>query len=333
MKNTKEILIYSFTPRTRTAPNIEIIKLNNKSKKSNIFNNTSPEFLIKKTQILQLPIDINSNLVGIRFDIEYKIYQMLLQFLIRNISPHVITGAKNSIISIGDKLQLIMYNETFSPEAFHVMNLTNFIAKYAFEDNDEFFEQAFINVFFQIVYTLRCFNLINLKHNDLHTDNILIFINKQNSILSSNFKLKKYNKYTFDGHTIELLDLGIYAFIFDFDGANKNVGGIDISENLRMEIKQPNFTDPIGKSLYNTENNNYADIYKCLFYIVKTLKHFISNICHDVGLIKKIGKKYLILFKLLANFIYLKFPEEPNLEDSSSNFINFICSNFTPLKI
>ena len=41
---------------------------------------------------------------------------------------------------------------------------------------------SFMNILFQIIYTLHIFKKINFKHNDLHTSNIMILINEFNII-------------------------------------------------------------------------------------------------------------------------------------------------------
>ena len=317
-KNPNVEIIKKFKSDSRTEAIIELIKLETKNK-ANILNNSTDIFMIKKTQTLNSMLSDEERLeIYKRFTIECSIYEMLIQFIIRNISPHVISGGICEEETDTGNNYLSIYNETFNPEYYDVIFLKDFIIKYI---EKPLFENALINILFQLVYTLRCFNIINLNHNDLHVGNILIFIDKENNIFNPEFTLQKYNKYTFDDNTLELLDLGIYAFIFDFDGSNKNKADDPVNQKLKVEIKQPDYGDAFKNSIYNNQTNNYADTYKLLFAIFNDIFLIISKqSISDIIL----GQNCKIFFKLLAYFIYLKFPEDPNITESSILFVNYL---------
>ena len=40
----------------------------------------------------------------------------------------------------------------------------------------------FLNILFQILYTLEVYNRIGVKHNDLHTNNIFVLVREKNAI-------------------------------------------------------------------------------------------------------------------------------------------------------
>jgi hypothetical protein len=317
-KGPKIEIIKTFKSNSRTEAIITLAKLETKNK-ANILNNSTDIFVIKKKQILNRMLsDKKKNDIYKRFTIECSIYEILMQFIIRNISPHVISGGICEKETDTENDYLSIYNETFNPEHYDVIFLKDFIIRYI---QNPLFENALINILFQVVYTLRCFNIINLNHNDLHVGNILIFIDKENNILNSEFTLQKYNKYTFDDNTLELLDLGIYAFIFDFDGSNKNKADDPVNQKLKVEIKQPDYGNAYENSIYNNQTNNYADIYKLLFDIFNDIFLIINKkLISDIIL----GQNCKIFFKLLAYFIYLKFSKNSNITESSILFVNYL---------
>lgn len=154
---------------------------------------------------------------------EMNIYKLLFNFLRLKISPHVITGIHNLICeSNGHKYELL-FTETFDKERFEICSFTDFIEKYLNQTDNININLIILNLIFQIIYTLVCFYFIGLQHNDLHTGNILICINKENNILhNSEFKPIFYTSYTYEIEKhINLCDLGIYAYIFDFNISHK----------------------------------------------------------------------------------------------------------------
>ena len=83
-----------------------------------------------------------------------------------------------------------------------------------------------LNLFFQIFYTLQCFEEIGLKHNDCHFKNILVLERKSNILNTPNFSSKINRAYEFRNASGEMLTLklpyiGLDVRIFDFDRSVK----------------------------------------------------------------------------------------------------------------
>lgn len=268
LKLVKEKVIDS-----RTNPTIYFVK-----------DTTSPYkwYLVKKIDLLGVnPSDTKDKQKS--FDIESAIYKCVSELVYKNITPHVITGGDVKICDTGIKKFGFIINETFNQDHYHVFSLEEFMDTYIKNPmitNDPIITKIMIHIMFQLVYTLKCFARINLKHNDLHTGNILLFISKTHNIFQG-WAPQKYNTYVYNENEdkVDLIDIGIKVCIFDFDGANKNKADTAINE-LNVEVHQFN-DSPYGKIFLSRENNPYSDLFKLVAYIYKLFSRndFIKAIC------------------------------------------------------
>lgn len=119
------------------------------------------------------------------------------------------------------------------------------------------------NILFQILYTLEVFNKIDIKHNDLHTKNIFVLINKYNILKNNHIHsstkyiyLDKNNK----KHSVLLPNIGLDIRIYDFDRSCKQKNNF---KNYPNEINSP-----LLKRYYsfnqNITSNKTFDTYKIL---------------------------------------------------------------------
>jgi hypothetical protein len=119
------------------------------------------------------------------------------------------------------------------------------------------------NILFQILYTLEVFNKIDIKHNDLHTKNIFVLINKYNILKNNHIHsstkyiyLDKNNK----KHIVLLPNIGLDIRIYDFDRSCKQKNNF---KNYPNEINSP-----LLKRYYsfnqNITSNKTFDTYKIL---------------------------------------------------------------------
>jgi hypothetical protein len=160
---------------------------------------------------------------------EIAIY-ILMRFLVEEyITPCVIMGFYSNKCETTNSHVYTLLNETGSSVnlSLHddnpVMSLQVFLERFG----GELTVDILLNILFQILYTLKCFNLINLKHNDLHANNILIFL-RDNNVFRSTAPFFTPNmiyeyRYGLDkDDVLHLISLGIDVRIFDFDLSVKN---------------------------------------------------------------------------------------------------------------
>ena len=219
---------------------------------------------------------------------EMNIYKLLYYFLKFKISPHVITGIHNIYCETeGQKFELL-FTETFDKDIFQVISFLEFIELY--KDNPKFY-LLILNLLFQIIYTLICFNLIYLYHHDLHSGNILVCINKGNNIFMPNFTPTNFTSYIYNtnGESIKLLDLGISIYIFDFNTSHKvnidtsNMENNTIKEQIRKELKSGDINKIVKFSAEVINSFNCEDIQTFFAYLGYYYKN--SNIKYVSGLL------------------------------------------------
>lgn len=264
--DAKYSIIKTIQGSTRTAPMLYFIREKQQPFKS---------YLIKR-------IEINNPSVNNRFLIESNIYKCVSHLVSNNITPHIITGGDTKICNNTNTNKTYGYiiNETFSQTRFNIISLGEFITKYS-KHKDIF--DIMLHIIFQIVYTLKCFTYIKLKHNDLHLGNILIAIQNNDNITLPNWQSKKNTQYIYNeqGNSIFLVDIGIKVFIIDFDGSNKNlpVPATAIKE-LNIEIRQPDSFYAVSNIVLSNVDNDYLDLFKI---IASIYNHFDDNV--NIGLI------------------------------------------------
>ena len=143
--------------------------------------------------------------------------------------------------------------------------------------------QEFYIILFQIMYTLKCFDLIGIKHNDLHFNNIFLELklNEKNSIcqLLKEYKKKKtFTKYIINDKTYEIPNIDYTVKIYDFDLASKNnrddnntTNGKKFKESFKdnnvSEFTPINFEVEYSTTFLNNEDSVNFDVLKVLFEI------------------------------------------------------------------
>jgi hypothetical protein len=173
--------------------------------------------------------------------------------------------------------KIFLINETGGDNTIKILKLQEFFESYSIT------YELLLHILFQIVYTLSCFDKIKLQHNDLHINNILVFIRKKNIFNTDlkNFDSLYYFKYgNKPNEEFLLLNLGIDIRIYDFDRSFKdtantqfnNLNFIILPEKyILSEHNQPSYT------LTDLENSKYifkekTDLFRILSDIYKVLK-------------------------------------------------------------
>lgn len=125
-----------------------------------------------------------------------------------------------------------------------------------------------LNIIFQIVYTLLCFERIDIKHNDLHTGNVFILKRRLNLLDKPSMPEQFKRRYTYvlsDGtkKSVLLENIGLDVRIFDFDR------GVKQKNNFRYypEPLKSRFLSKYFSFGQNDLNNPYADLYKIIMHI------------------------------------------------------------------
>lgn len=210
-------------------------------------------------------------------DTERRIYSIMNLLVDKNVTPHVftLTYSSNKEIQIKDvnsefkdEINLLFSNDRVK-YIYPIITETSDISKRITTFNDFLMnelslleESLMIHVFnillFQIMYTLEVFNIVGLKHNDLHFKNIFVQINQKNIFTMSHDKY--FNKYVIDDNEYLIPNIGIDIRIFDFDRSCKTSNGIyDEFGNIESTYM------PELYSLHvNCEVNKSFDTYKVL---------------------------------------------------------------------
>jgi hypothetical protein len=190
----------------------------------------------------------------------YNCMNMLVKF---GITPFVITLDK---IVTCDKIpsrQFYLINETKTNNEIS-SDVASFMKNTRRNFHSNKYYEIFINIIFQVIYTLNCFNKINLKHNDLHLHNILLFIHKNNLNDSDNWEYIYNNKiiYNSRGDEILLPDLGFNSRIFDFGNSSK------LSAETRIDKLNKDYLINLDQSIlfhkifFSDIKNHKLDLFK-----------------------------------------------------------------------
>lgn len=143
----------------------------------------------------------------------------------------------------------------------------------------------FLIILFQIMYTLKCFEIIGLKHNDLHFKNIILEECIDTNPNCSRY-YNSYNSYIVNDKIYNIPIIKYTAKIFDFNLAEKfNV----VNETLKGMYKNiPDFKKINYKAKYvngtylnNTQRFTY-DILKVIFGIVINTSSMRPNITKTI---------------------------------------------------
>lgn len=293
------------------------IKLISKSEDSSsnsnvyIYNKDNNNYIIKNY------LNITSNNEHLT---EYKIYNYLNILRYLNVCDTIIINYDCAVYQNTSikQINFLMFNETASDD-YTIKSLYNLLY-----DINNIIDINIVNVYldkiipallFQLTYTLECLVRAKVKHNDLHLDNILVFIHKDNIIDNpDNFtdnKLK-YDKYIvtprsdfnyfglsntkeiYDEHRKEkninqgtneyyVPNYGFKIKIFDFDRSclyNINNVRISIFPEKFQHIMQPNINFYF---LNNITQNDLPNEYIDFIYVYLQIFRKINNILNKIN--------------------------------------------------
>jgi hypothetical protein len=129
---------------------------------------------------------------------EYYIYSYLTYLKRFNICDNIIAiyDAVKVIKEKSNYQKFLLFTESTDKK---VLSLHDFINDIIRKNNnktinDEVFKKIFSSIIFQLLYTLECLVRIKCKHNDLHTNNILVYIDEENIMNKADFT-PTYDKY------------------------------------------------------------------------------------------------------------------------------------------
>lgn len=239
-------------------------------------------------------------------DTERRIYSIMSLLVEKNITPHVFTLTKSANKEIkmeninsdfalelnrifrSSKIKYVypMITET-SDYTKDIMTLYDFMKREMIMLSSKRMKLIFQVLLFQLIYTLHVFNLVGLKHNDLHLKNIFVQINSKNMITYSQDNY--CNKYVIGRNEYLIPNIGIDIRIFDFDRTCKLNNGV-LPEFGEIESK---YLKELYKLHINCNNNPSFDTFKVLGelhkiaskkYQLKILEFIISNFFTSKGL-------------------------------------------------
>jgi len=234
--------------------------------------------------------------------------QIMYNLVLNNITPYVLMG----ISYYKKKNQIIFINETAEEGIYDSISLYKFINTY----KNKITTRIMLNILFQIIYTLKCFNAINFKHQDLHLDNILLFIDSTNNILQDTWKVSNSTHKFILSNTgdpikdeIYLENIGIHVRIFDFDRSIKHKSTSKINE---LNIECLYTLNGEEYLLLNNSINPYHDTYK----VLALMYDLFFKIATDKKTRVDVKNQILEILKILLNYIpitsiYLQ--KNPNL--------------------
>lgn len=304
---------------------------------------------------------------------EYLLYKYLCNLIKHDIVPFVYYGYSRKILNDNNpellmdllrlkdisqfinldkeklnELKLVVQNEiTRFTENTNILILESDICTTETKDLNDYiiaaqsqplFELHMLVILFHILYTLKIFHRLGIKHNDLHLSNILI--------ISDNIS-GSFNKYITTNNANEIAEfiipnIGVTTRIFDFDLSN--VSKVD-EHNLQEKIKPSKYLSEFDNLDYsimfnepivlNNENNIMYDLLKILCIIrdnlslvgiknqkLKSFFHNINYITQDeIKRFTKLG--YIDEFN---NFIDPSTPSTPSTPSINTHYKNRILS-------
>ena len=215
-------------------------------------------------------------------EMEAKIYKVTNKLVENNITPHIFMLMDSLNPTFIDKNH-DFYNIIKHESYVSAMTLETFHKKDKLVVFDELIdvnymtEAIMFNLLFQILYTLEAFNMIGLRHNDLHSGNIMV-------IKTPGIK-GRCNKYILaNGTSVRLPYIGYDTRIFDFDRSCK-LGKRKSGEEILMP------DDSFKKYHQKCDYNTKFDTYKILGYVhkytkLKGIRQFIESCFPSKELIK-----------------------------------------------
>ncbi len=206
---------------------------------------------------------------------EKKIYQIVNKLVYNYVTPYCITMLNfhqcNNIYNSNIQYNFMLNETIINWQSNKIYSIREFIKSVNFT------ELEFLVILIQIVYTLFCFDKINLQHNDLHDNNILIFHNQN---FDPSIKKYRYFRYGKDQKEFFLLpETRFNSRIFDFDRGIKNKGyddpnlySMSVDGKLLPEFQKEILNDTTyfhenDFYQYITTKNSYADLFKIISYL------------------------------------------------------------------
>jgi len=191
---------------------------------------------------------------------------------------------QNSVIDTGFEVELEVYTKiipilrkhtpnllesSVTEHSIFTRNMSKFHTLYTFLKDDTIPDNEIVNVFFQLVYTLICFSRVNLKHNDLHGNNI--FIEKvEPTVLTFGVANRRYQILT-----------EYIPKIYDFDFASCDFTKCNISLDFMYEVS------------FSYSNDLWSLCY--LFCNIKFLHYYIKKILISKNLKFNLQKNYNVM--------------------------------------
>jgi hypothetical protein len=250
--------------------------------------------------------------------------KIMLNLAKYKITPHAFGGIFTSpFINLNPKLKVnfssfinksSIKNKENAVKAVTYNNIVAGILQESFEINDDQYQIGnlhdivdfksinFYYILFQIMYTLAVFQKIGLKHNDLHTNNILV-------LQDIPAKTDTYTKYTLsDGKDYYLKNIGINSAIIDFGLSVKqptpeantvvmeHVKRADRSKSktakremcFHPDLSGYKISDFLNVGEPNNDAMKYDDLYKLINELFVTEPSYKSRNTDHKSIIKKI---------------------------------------------
>lgn len=232
---------------------------------------------------------------------EIKIYKIMNILVDNYITPHVfkimgnLKNVKRDEINQKAKDELKKYYQSFRGFTSMINETASFGSKiielqkfihilYAKNASNNIKNTILENILFQIVYTLEAFNIIGIKHNDIHFGNVFIIENERNilngNIRNDNEYYSIFNReYSFgDSVTgkyikIKLENIGFDVRIYDFDRSCKQDNDFKYyKSSIKSSLLEPMFS----RANQNNRPNQYIDIFKVLMHFIYLTKYLPS---------------------------------------------------------
>ena len=307
---------------TKFKNNTKIFTVNGASTNSKLKNK---KFIIKKTKLLndKNQIDYHNKNSSNNECIIYKYIRNLVKY---NICPFIYYGLE---CKIEGNYNVLVVN-TFQGEDTKLKTLEEILNLLivSSEHLKRLDLQEFYIILFQIMYTLKCFNLVGIKHNDLHLGNILVEINpkynENNTKLNTN--VYEYNRYVIDETTFNIpickYTVKIYDFDFsikykrdDYNLSNNKTFKECFEDNKTENFKDINFQEIYGKESYlNQIDNINFDLLKLLFIIYNELQTAL-NLLLKTSHNKKVSNTIIFIQDILTFINTLFDDQKPNFSN------------------
>lgn len=278
---------------------------------------------------------------------ECKIYNYLSQLVYFNVCDNIILSYDSALYSketyFENTKKFLMFNETHDKGG-TIINLYNFIIMisdnikersrkcYTDKQLEDILCKVIPSLLFQLIYTLECLYRAKCKHNDLHTGNVLIFIESTNIINAphafTDDKLK-YNKYIvnarskfnflgpnhfrndekisrlaqFPDKEFFVPNYGFTLKVYDFDNSvlfNENNKPVVFNTkryiaNYDADRKYKDYKFMFGIPIVNTVPNEYVDLIKILYNTIGLIDKYIFNVFNKIHKYDN-NKQHIIIY-------------------------------------